>query len=195
MIKKFSQLFLIVLVFHTTISDAGVFRKIIEADVAVHIAKTVARHRVFTVMDDIREAEALNRKRLAIKRGQSAIKEVEQITNRKISKEQKGYLIESMKQHEFGKMNKGAIDDTKKEFESNRKKMIREWEQHYGEKWPTYVNKNGATKNYDLHHIIPKAEGGPNTWWNSHPALNPSEHQGGIHASGSVLSELQKLFH
>ncbi len=62
-----------------------------------------------------------------------------------------------------------------REYRRTRIQIIRDWEANTGETWP-----NGA----QLHHIIPQRYGGPNQWWNAHPAL-PSQHQGGIHGAGS----------
>ena len=73
------------------------------------------------------------------------------------------------------------------------------WSQKTGQEWPKYkedvYSKNGKPylyegDNYDLHHIIERKYGGPNTWWNSHPASNPIEHQAGIHGSASIAKEL-----
>lgn len=50
------------------------------------------------------------------------------------------------------------------------------------------LRKNGY--NYDAHHIIELSYGGPNIWWNMHPAAFPNEHQGGIHRKGSIGNEL-----
>ena len=66
--------------------------------------------------------------------------------------------------------------------------MIKEWEENTGQKWP--IDEKG--NRYQLHHIIEQQYGGPNEWWNSHPAKFPDEHQGGIHAKGSPSRELFK---
>ncbi len=62
-----------------------------------------------------------------------------------------------------------------REYRRNRTQMIQDWEANTGQSWP-----EGA----QLHHVITQRYGGPNQWWNAHPAL-PSEHQGGIHGTGS----------
>lgn len=78
------------------------------------------------------------------------------------------------------------------------KEWKNKWEKN-GQEWPTYtepvLSKNGKVyldigDNYDLHHIIERKYGGPNTWWNSHPASNPTQHQGGIHGSGGIANEI-----
>ncbi len=62
-----------------------------------------------------------------------------------------------------------------REYRRNRTQMIQDWEVNTGQSWP-----EGA----QLHHVIPQRCGGPNQWWNAHPAF-PSQHQGGIHGTGS----------
>ena len=61
------------------------------------------------------------------------------------------------------------------EYRSSRSSMIADWQTNTGQVWPT-----GA----QAHHIIPTRYGGPNQWWNIHPAQG-SVHQGGIHGLGS----------
>lgn len=61
------------------------------------------------------------------------------------------------------------------EYRSSRPSMIADWEANTGQVWPS-----GA----QAHHIIPTRYGGPNQWWNIHPAQG-SVHQGGIHGVGS----------
>ncbi|MCC8406488.1 MAG: HNH endonuclease [Rickettsia endosymbiont of Sceptobius lativentris] len=41
---------------------------------------------------------------------------------------------------------------------------------------------------YDAHHLIKVDHGGPNTWWNIHPATT-KEHQQ-IHGKGSLAKEI-----
>ena len=80
-------------------------------------------------------------------------------------------------------------------------KLILEWEENTGEKWPTYTkevfdNKGKIVKDigekYDAHHIIENCYEGPHEWWNIYPASFPDEHQKGIHGSGSPCRELFK---
>ncbi len=61
------------------------------------------------------------------------------------------------------------------EYRSSRSSMIADWQTNTGQIWPT-----GA----QAHHVIPTRYGGPNQWWNIHPAQG-SVHQGGIHGLGS----------
>ena len=61
------------------------------------------------------------------------------------------------------------------EYRSGRSLMIADWQKNTGQVWPT-----GA----QAHHVIPTRYGGPNQWWNIHPAQR-SVHQGAIHGLGS----------
>ena len=49
-------------------------------------------------------------------------------------------------------------------------------------------NKNDK---FDAHHIIQLDHGGPNTWWNIHPADGVVEHKL-IHGTGSKANEIFK---
>jgi RHS repeat-associated protein len=61
------------------------------------------------------------------------------------------------------------------QYRSSRPSMIADWEANTGQVWPS---------GEQAHHIIPTRYGGPNQWWNIHPAQG-SVHQGGIHGVGS----------
>ncbi len=62
------------------------------------------------------------------------------------------------------------------EYRASRGSMISQWEANTGQVWPS-----GA----QAHHVIPTRYGGPNQWWNIHPAQGGAVHQGGIHGVGS----------
>ena len=77
--------------------------------------------------------------------------------------------------------------------------LIQMWEEKTGTEWPRYTedvfNEAGdvlrtANQPYDAHHIIELSTGGPNEWWNLHPARFPGEHQNGIHAAGSWAKKI-----
>lgn len=69
-----------------------------------------------------------------------------------------------------------------------RKDAIAGWVSNVGKgKWPSYrkdyMFKGAQLKkgtNWDAHHVIPKALGGPHAWWNVVPSRRPS-HLGYIH--------------
>lgn len=88
------------------------------------------------------------------------------------------------------------------EFDKVKNKVIKEWEENTGQKWPVYnenvisektgkiIRKHGDK--YDAHHIIENTFGGEHEWWNMHPAKFPNEHQAGIHGTGSPANTLFK---
>lgn len=88
------------------------------------------------------------------------------------------------------------------EFDKVKNKVIKEWEENTGQKWPVYnenvisektgkiIRKQGDK--YDAHHIIENTFGGEHEWWNMHPAKFPNEHQAGIHGAGSPANTLFK---
>ena len=176
------------------IAHAGVFRRSIRDAIAID----VARHEIHKA-----EKRAVLRfltdeqKKAEITKFVSYLKDVEMKTGRKIPLEQKQHLIEAFKQQPFMKRTPNETKLISREFDSKRRKMIAEWEMKTGSKWPkekSIYDGLSKDKNYDLHHIIPKQHGGPNTWWNSHPALNPDEHQKGIHSANGILRNLQKYY-
>jgi hypothetical protein len=74
------------------------------------------------------------------------------------------------------------------EFNSQRPKLIAEWEQQTGQNWPM-VEKGGKLQAADAHHVIPVTNAGPTTWWNITPAAG-AEHRA-IHSTTSPLNQLQ----
>lgn len=80
-------------------------------------------------------------------------------------------------------------------------KLIDQWEKNTGQKWPTYsepvLSRRGRVyiekgDRYDAHHIIKNENGGPNEWYNIHPAKRPDEHQSGIHRKDGPEKRLFK---
>lgn len=85
------------------------------------------------------------------------------------------------------------------QFNQVKNELIAQWEKQTGQRWPRYTedlhSKNGtlvrrAGQPYDAHHIIESSYGGPNEWWNMHPARFPDQHQQGIHRSDSPGSQI-----
>lgn len=74
------------------------------------------------------------------------------------------------------------------DFNNQRAKLIAEWEQQTGQKWPSVV-VDGVSIPAQAHHIIPVANAGPTAWWNITPAFRP-DHQL-LHATDSPLKQLQ----
>ncbi|MFD1893046.1 hypothetical protein H0I39_06100 [Ottowia beijingensis] len=85
------------------------------------------------------------------------------------------------------------------QFNKVKNDLIAQWETQTGKSWPRYTedlySKNGtlvrrAGQPYDAHHIIESSYGGPNEWWNMHPARFPDQHQQGIHRAGGPGSQV-----
>lgn len=96
-------------------------------------------------------------------------------------------MKEALRKNEYKKLSTEEYEIHTKEYTSTRRaKMIKEWEENTHQKWP--VDENG--QRYQLHHIIEQQYGGPNEWWNSHPAKYPDQHQGGIHGKDSPSRKL-----
>ena len=76
------------------------------------------------------------------------------------------------------------------EFNSQRPKLIAEWEQQTGQTWPSVV-VDGVTIPAQAHHVIPVTNAGPTTWWNITPAMRV-DHQA-IHSPESPLKQLQTM--
>ncbi len=83
-------------------------------------------------------------------------------------------------------------------FNNAKDKLIDEWEKNTGELWPRYKEdiKNEAGKiirkkgdRYDAHHLIEISFGGPNAWWNLHPA-SFEEHKALHHGIDSIAKKL-----
>ena len=78
------------------------------------------------------------------------------------------------------------------EFNSQRTKLIAEWEQQTGQKWPqvqVVVRGELRTQNAPAHHVIPVQNNGPTAWWNITPA--PQQGHAVIHAPDGPLNQLQ----
>lgn len=77
----------------------------------------------------------------------------------------------------------------RRRFARKRHRLIKEWEQETGKKWPRLQEdifaKNGVKarkrgSHFDAHHIFEIFDGGPSVWWNIWPA-HPDDHQNCIH--------------
>jgi hypothetical protein len=118
------------------------------------------------------------------------LKEVEKITGRALHPTQLAELKKAIRSKKYGRLTKEATEDSRKEFNEIKDALIKEWEQHTGQKWPTekkQINikdtgkREWRTVKYDAHHLIYNRYGGDNKWWNIHPARSGVEHQNGIH--------------
>ena len=125
--------------------------------------------------------------------------EVESITKREIKPAQMEKLQKALKEQDFVKLDPDKVKLHRKLFDNAKDKLIDEWEKNTGDKWPVYakdiLNDSGevirtAGQRFDAHHLIESSFGGPNAWWNLHPAAFPSEHQAGIHAINSLANKI-----
>ncbi|CAF1048604.1 unnamed protein product [Brachionus calyciflorus] len=69
-----------------------------------------------------------------------------------------------------------SYQKSRKEFESKKEKLKKEWERHFNMKWPTEL-VNGKNRKFEAHHIIPLEFGGANEWCNIVP-LTREQHRG-----------------
>lgn len=123
------------------------------------------------------------------------IKEVEDITGRKVAGKQVNELKQAIQGKEFRKLTKTEYDLHRKEWDTKRDALRVEWEKNTGQKWPTYAVstvKDGKIETkprpYDAHHIIKVDHGGTNEWWNIHPA-HPTEHKI-VHGTDSIARKI-----
>lgn len=130
------------------------------------------------------------------------LREIEAITGRTIPRSQRALLKEAIKKTRFTKVSREEQIRLRKEFTRLKKKLIEEWERNTGRPWPRYtepvLSKEGrvlrqAGDSYDAHHIIELSLGGPNEWWNIHPAAFPDQHQGGIHRADGALRRVMDI--
>ncbi len=129
------------------------------------------------------------------------IKNIEDITDIKLSSSQIKELKIALKNKEYKKLSKEEIIKHRKDFNSKKNTLIKQWEDKTGQKWPTYdkdiLSNDGKVlrkkgDKFDAHHIIENSYGGDNAWWNIHPASFPTQHQGGIHGKEAPSREIFK---
>ena len=129
------------------------------------------------------------------------IKHLEEVTGRKLNPKQVQELKNALRQNVYKKLSPAETAKKRITFRKLKNKLIKQWEQETGKKWPTYtenvLDKNGEIyrkigDKYDAHHVIENTHGGPDEWWNIHPAKSPSQHQGGIHGKGAPSKSLFK---
>ncbi|WP_165493584.1 PAAR domain-containing protein [Phytopseudomonas daroniae] len=127
------------------------------------------------------------------------IKDVEARTGRNIPENQRKLLEQELRANKYQRLDVEAAAAHRTDFNRVKNDLISEWEKNTNQKWPRYsedvLSKNGSVirrvgQPYDAHHLIESSYGGPNKWWNMHPARFPDQHQGGIHRSGSPARDL-----
>lgn len=95
---------------------------------------------------------------------------------------------------------KENVQQKRRDFNSKKNSLIKEWENQTGKEWPTYkedVVKDGVTIRkkgdlYDAHHIKPLSWGGENTATNITP-MEWGPHQLNVHGTDSGFSQIKKL--
>ncbi len=122
------------------------------------------------------------------------LKELKDITKLPVDEKQLPLLKEALKTQEFSKLSIVEKDAHRIKFNNVKNTLIKEWEQNTGRKWPVYEehpNPDRIGYQYDAHHLIQIDHGGPNTWWNIHPAHGVTEHPK-IHGTGSTATQIFK---
>jgi hypothetical protein len=126
---------------------------------------------------------------------------MEKITSLKLHPAQIKLLKDVLREKAFVKLDKAGQGAHRHEFRSRVKGLMSEWEANTGQKWPVYDRDyypEGRTTGrptralgepYDAHHIIQNSHGGPNEWWNIHPAHFKDEHSK-IHGSGAPARKI-----
>ena len=132
-----------------------------------------------------REQEVLRDLAAQRKQWNKYLDDVENQTGRKIPIEQREMAIYEGIHNSVAHPRLSGQDykDHIRAFNRKKLELISQWQIETGQTWP----KMPSGQNYDAHELIPKVYKSPLEWWNIHPALNPDEHQRGIHRSGAPL--------
>lgn len=126
------------------------------------------------------------------------IDDIEKITGREITQQQKELVEKALKENDFVKLSPEDTIASRIRFNNVKDGLIKEWEKQTGSEWPHYaedvVSATGtvirkAGDPYDAHHIIEVSTNGPHEWWNIHPATFPGEHKM-IHAADGAASKI-----
>lgn len=137
------------------------------------------------------------RNELFIKHFNEYISEIERLTETKIPEMQKQKILEFVTENPLQHLTKEERNQAKKQYNLKRGHMIKDWELNTGKKWPysgsRLKNERGRLLSnkpvrHQLHHIILISYGGPNKWWNSHPAHNDAHVK--IHGKESVSKRI-----
>lgn len=125
--------------------------------------------------------------------------DIESATGLKIGLEQRKELGKWIVNHKFTLKSSKENSLSREDFVEKKPALISEWQTKNDMKWPRYhedvYSKHGKLHRkkgwkYDAHHIIELSFGGPNEWWNVHPASSPEQHLHGIHRDGGVASQI-----
>ncbi|UCV08556.1 hemagglutinin repeat-containing protein [Dechloromonas denitrificans] len=148
--------------------------------------------------DAAKAAEKLaNANRGLVNESNRAIKryadDIEALTGYRLSETQRAALADEMRTgNHVLTLTSAENAVVRNDFNNQRSKLITEWEQQTGQKWPQVtVIRNGqpVIQNAPAHHVIPVQNNGPTTWWNITPAPQPGHTT--LHAPGRPLDQLQ----
>ncbi|MET3448207.1 LysM peptidoglycan-binding domain-containing protein [Ralstonia sp. 1138] len=132
-------------------------------------------------------------------RSRAYVRDIESQTGMPLTRSQRELLVDNLRENEYTRLSPEAAAKHRVEFNRVKGDLISEWQANTGQVWPTYtepvLSKNGTVlrqigQPYDAHHVIESAFGGPNEWWNMHPARFPDQHQGGIHRADGPLRNI-----
>lgn len=127
------------------------------------------------------------------------LKDIERATGRKISEEQKRLIKKDIESNDYHKLTPKKSHSHRSKFNKTKPEMISGWEEHYGEKWPTYdepiLSRKGKMvryrgQKYDVHEIVENSWGGNHVWYNAWPARFPTEHQQDIHRKNGPADKI-----
>ena len=116
-----------------------------------------------------------------------------------VSPKQHKLIDEALAKNDYTRLSTAESKAHRAQFNKVKNELITQWEKQTGQSWPRYTedlySKNGtlvrrAGQPYDAHHIIESSYGGPNQWWNMHPARFPDQHQQGIHRAGGPSNQI-----
>ena len=116
-----------------------------------------------------------------------------------VSPKQQKLIDEALAKTDYTRLSTAESKAHRAQFNKVKNELITQWEKQTGQSWPRYTedlySKNGtlvrrAGQPYDAHHIIESSYGGPNQWWNMHPARFPDQHQQGIHRAGGPSNQI-----
>lgn len=121
----------------------------------------------------------------------SYLDDIEIQTGRKIPMNQRELVISEgiNNNNNHVKLPKSESRMHRKNFNKEKDKLIKEWENNTNQTWPS--TSTPTSRKYDAHEIIPNVYNSPLKWWNLHPAAFPNEHQSGIHR---IKSPLYKIY-
>ena len=127
------------------------------------------------------------------------LNDIQAQTGLAVSPKQQKLIDQALAKTDYTRLSVAESKAHRAQFNKVKNELITQWEKQTGQSWPRYTedlySKNGtlvrrAGQPYDAHHIIESSYGGPNQWWNMHPARFPDQHQQGIHRAGGPSNQI-----